>query len=82
MKKTLFELVNDVTDEITFLNFINELHKDRLENSDWENNSIESFLEAIHDWGKASINGLEFYEKPDNSWKRCAQILYMGKIYE
>jgi len=80
--RTLFELVNDVVDENTFLDFIKELQKDKLKNRDWENNSIESFLEASFEWGKASINGLQYYDKPENVWKRCAQIIYMGKIYE
>lgn len=40
-----------------------------------------ALLEFTYDWGKESIHGLQFYDKPDNPWKRCAQIMYMGKIY-
>lgn len=46
------------------------------------NESVEAFLEAAQEWGNASMHGLEHYEKPENPWKRCAQMLYMGKIYE
>lgn len=83
MKKTLFDIANEVKDEKSFLNFINELRNDRINRKEeWENESIEAFLESAYDWGKESIQGLRFYDKPDNPWKRCAQIIYMGKIYE
>jgi hypothetical protein len=51
----------------------------------WENGTIGTYLDATASWGRASIDGLPAlaeYEKPDNPWKRAAQILYMGKIYE
>lgn len=50
----------------------------------WENGSIDSFLLAAVAWAAASSNGLELagYEVPSNPWKRCAEILYAGKIYE
>ncbi|RJG22786.1 hypothetical protein DQX05_16270 [Paenibacillus thiaminolyticus] len=49
---------------------------------EWENESIEAFLEAVYEGGLTSIDGLTYFNKPNNPWKRCAQILYMGKIYE
>ncbi|MGF9697959.1 MULTISPECIES: DUF7660 family protein [Paenibacillus] len=83
MGKTLFELVNEVESEATFMDFLLELSKDREEQTDeWQNDSIESFLEAAARWGQDSVDGLRHYEKSDNPWERCAQILYMGKIYE
>lgn len=54
----------------------------------WENGSIEAFLEAAAAWAKDSRNGLpglgEYagYATPENSWKRCADIIYAGKFYE
>jgi hypothetical protein len=51
----------------------------------WENGTIGSYLDAAASWGLSSICGLPAlaeYEKPDNPWKRAAEILYMGKIYE
>ncbi len=80
--KSLFELVNAVTDEASFLHFLQKLAQDKAEGHEWANESVEAFLEAAQEWGKASIQGLEYYEKPQNPWKRCAQMLYMGKIYE
>ncbi|WP_458125925.1 DUF7660 family protein [Paenibacillus sp. Z3-2] len=65
MGKSLFEFVNEVEDEVTFMAY-----------------SITSFLEATAKWGQESLDGLLHYKKPDNPWKRCAQIMYMGKIYE
>ncbi|BFH69878.1 hypothetical protein J27TS7_26190 [Paenibacillus dendritiformis] len=83
MKKILFELADEVTDEKSFLHFMSELRKDRVNHrEEWENESIEAFLEAASEWGLASNDGLPYYNKPHNPWKRCAQILYMGKIYE
>lgn len=83
MEKRLFELVNEVEDEVTFLAFLQHLAKDRKDFADeWQNDSIESFLEAATEWGQESVDGLVHYKKPDNPWKRCAQIMYMGKIYE
>lgn len=51
----------------------------------WENGTIGSYLDAAASWGRASIHGLPAlaeYGKPANPWKRAAEILYMGKIYE
>ena len=45
-----------------------------------ENGTIETFLGAAAAWATSSQNGLDFCEKPDNAWKRCADVLYMGKI--
>ncbi|MCW3792836.1 hypothetical protein OM416_14695 [Paenibacillus sp. LS1] len=83
MKNMLFELVNEVEDEVTFVAFLQQLSKDRKDHADeWQNDSIASFLEAAAEWGQESVDGLLHYEKPDNPWKRCAQIMYMGKVYE
>lgn len=86
--KTLFEIVNEVEDEKTFLRFIEVLKNDRIdylnnkEVDEWKNDTIESFLDCAHEWAETSKDGLRFYDKPSNPWKRCAQIIYMGKIYE
>jgi hypothetical protein len=87
-RKPLYELVDEVNDEVSFLNFIKELYLDRIEftkdnsKDDWQNHTIECFLECAHAWGESSINGLKYYDVPSNPWTRCAQIIYMGKIYE
>jgi len=82
-EEDLFQLVNEVQDEPSFLRFLLALSQDRQVSTDeWQNDDIASFAESAARWGAASSGGLPFYEKPDNVWKRCAQILYMGKIYE
>lgn len=81
--ETLFQWLDKVQDENTFIEFIDALSEDRINSTDeWQNGTIESFLERSHAWAIASINGLQFYKKSNNPWKRCADILYMGKIYE
>ncbi|MBR7801600.1 DUF7660 family protein [Undibacterium fentianense] len=98
MTKDLFELVNLVDSEESFIYFLGCIAQDwhdseRKEveapsslygptHNGWENGTIGSYLEAAATWAEASKNGLEFYKKPDNPWRRAAEILYMGKIYE
>ncbi|WP_019419411.1 DUF7660 family protein [Paenibacillus sp. OSY-SE] len=51
MKKMLFELVDEVTDEKSFLHFINELRTDRInQKEEWENESLEAFLESAYEY--------------------------------
>lgn len=94
----LVELCDQVIDETTFLRFLAALAADRLDEvrrekdtpsspwgpgaNGWENATIEAFLESAAAWGRSSSDGLQFYSVPDNPWRRCADILYMGKLYE
>jgi hypothetical protein len=87
-----------VCDEATFVEFLSALAADRADEvqkeekepsspygpgaNGWENGTIEAFLEAACAWAEASKDGLKLYQKPSNPWKRCADILYTGKIYE
>ena len=48
----------------------------------WENTTIGAYLDAAATWAEASAQGTPFYQPPANSWRRCADILYAGKIYE
>lgn len=98
MSHELKRVLDAARDEESFLRFLealaadcaDEVEKEKCNLSPpcgpganrWENGTIEAFLESAAEWGQASSNGLQFYEKPDNSWKRCADIIYMGKIYE
>jgi hypothetical protein len=98
MSIDLRTLSDSVHDEATFLWFLMALATDwneermvEMENPSlpyspgalgWENGTIGAMLEAAADWGNASINGLEFYDKPENPWRRVAHILYAGKFYE
>ena len=98
MPSDLQSKLDAVCDEETFLAFVAALAADREDEvakekarssslygpgaNGWENGTIEAFLDAAGAWATASKNGLEGYTKPDNPWKRCADILYAGKCYE
>lgn len=98
MSHELQRVLDAVSDEETFLRFLEALAADRADEVEkeklnpsspycqgangWENGSIEHFLESAAAWGRDSITGSQFYDKPDNPWKRCADIIYMGKLYE
>lgn len=92
----IYKFLEKVCDEQSFLDFLQILMNDRLEEVQkekvnpsspygpganwWENNTIEGFLESTIAWAEDSKNGENKIE--GNPWKRCAQILYMGKYYE
>jgi len=98
MSDKLETLRDAVVDEDSFVRFLEALAADRVDEVEkersqqpspyesgangWENGTIEAFLECASAWATASRNGLQLYKKPDNPWKRCADILFMGKIYE
>lgn len=46
----------------------------------WENGTIDAFLFAAAQWA-ADYDAVGSSEWP-NPWQFCAQVLYMGKIYE
>ena len=49
----------------------------------WENHSIEDFLYAAATWAIASMDGKPHLPpKSTNPWRRCADILASGKVYE
>ena len=97
MNDDLIRLRDAVIDEGSFLIFLQALAEDRADEveketksssshapstSGWENGTIEDFLESAVAWAKASKDGTAFYSKPINPWKRCADIIFMGRIYE
>lgn len=98
MNKDIASLADQVEDEKSFLEFIRAIGEDWVDEQNkesknpsspygpgangWENSDIGSFFDAAHAWGEASINGHHGYNKPNNPWKRAAQILRAGKYYE
>ncbi|RKH05308.1 DUF7660 family protein [Corallococcus carmarthensis] len=94
MAPELHELLEEVTDEPSFLRFVQALREDfeadRAEAArlppapyspgplGWENVTIGAFLEAGAAW--AEDTGERGLSA--NPWHRCATILYAGKIYE
>jgi hypothetical protein len=94
----LTEMLANVSDEKSFLRFVEALIADRRSAANaekenpvgpwradaggWENTSIESFLAAAAAWATDSDFGLEQGLVESNAWKRFAAFLYAGKIYE
>ncbi|HEY0735210.1 MAG TPA: hypothetical protein VGD69_09925 [Herpetosiphonaceae bacterium] len=94
----LHKLVETVSDERSFLAFVDALLKDRelaaaeekasssgadeLPQHRWENVTIEAFLEAAHAWAKDSDFGARQGLKAASPWKKFAVFLYCGKMYE
>ena len=48
----------------------------------WENDRVETFLAAAVRWAESTNIGLAQGLRADNPWRRFAQFLYLGKIYE
>jgi hypothetical protein len=98
MPLSLQSKLDAVYDEETFVAFVSALAADRHRAvakqeahpsspggpgaRGWESATIETFLTAAATWATESKNGLRFYRKPENPWKRCADLIYMGKIYK
>jgi len=96
--KDLDKLEDEVHDEKSFIIFLEALAQDKLEeekkenespsnpygagHNGWEHSRIGDYLEAASAWAESSINGLPYMPKETNPWKRVAQILHAGKIYE
>jgi hypothetical protein len=79
----LHEQLETVTDEESFLAFVQALLIDRRCNAErWENSSIESFLEAASAWAEDSAFGSKQGLLTASLWKKFATFLYCGKIYE
>jgi hypothetical protein len=94
----LHQLLESVSDEKSFLTFVEALRKDReldaaaeinepsnpydSTSRGWENTTIASFLEAAQAWAEDTDFGASLKPPPKNSWQRFALFLYCGKIYE
>ncbi|MDF7775532.1 hypothetical protein P1X14_09765 [Sphingomonas sp. AOB5] len=77
-----FELLEQVVDQTSFLAFLEALEADfRTGASNWQNDRVDTVIEAAAAWGRAT--GAHWHATGDgNVWRRCAEILYCGKIYE
>lgn len=94
----LYQALLSVHDEETFLQFLLALRDDREASvakeaaapsspngpdaGGWENTTIERFLDTAVRWARDSVNGNPFYQRPDNPWRRCADVLFAAKSYE
>lgn len=80
----VFAKIETVTDKTSFLEFLNLLAEDNAQNpSEWENKTIQSFLEAMSAWigdfSQSDYNDID-WKQPD--YQTMAKVLYMGKLYE
>ncbi|WP_315729102.1 hypothetical protein [Bradyrhizobium sp. SZCCHNS2015] len=87
-----------VTDANSFLAFVHALIADResavqLEKAHpsspwgpdaggWENVRIETYLEAAAAWAESTDFGVSQGGAANNLWRRFAEFLFVGKIYE
>lgn len=78
----LHEQLAEVMDATTFLAFVHALAADKRASNDWENTSVETFLEAAIAWAEGSEFGIRQGLSPSNPWAQFATFLYCGKIYE
>jgi hypothetical protein len=89
----LYELFENISSKADFLNFVQALSDDKLDEVEkeklspspsygsgangWENGSIENFLNAVSRYGQDN----ELISENPN-WKDFALLLYAGKFYE
>ena len=48
----------------------------------WENTTIERYFDTAVQWARDSVNGNPHYKRPDDPWKRVADILVAAIGYE
>ena len=96
-ENSLIRSLQSVTDEKSFLGFLETLSHDRTESvgteidnpsspwgpeaNGWENPTIERFLLAAVAWAAASARAPAL-QIAQNPWRRCADIIFAGKGYE
>lgn len=78
----LHEQLVEVMDATTFVAFVHALAADKRADNNWENTSVETFLEAAIAWAEDSEFGIRQGLSPSNPWAQFATFLYCGKIYE
>ena len=81
----LTDLLEQVQDQATFINFVTALMRDREDQESkatWQNDTIEQYLESALAWAKDSDMGKTQGLSQDNLWRVFAEFLYLGKIYE
>ena len=89
----LFESLETVVDERSFIRFVELLISDRrscdslaLEvdgfQGEWANQDIASFLDAASAWAKSSAFGERPGPKSSNPWSLFAKFLWAGRGYE
>ena len=75
-------LQKQVEDRESFFAFVQALIIDCEATHNWENTTIEAFLESALAWAKDSNMGVTQGLPEDPTWRTFAIFLYNGKIYE
>ena len=86
MNEILIKKIENLNTKEEFVSFLESLFQDLKDNpSEWENRSLESYLEAAANW----VEDMEWYYKNNNlpqpqniNWKVFADILIAAKMYE
>lgn len=77
---------NSINCKEEFVNFINRLLSDnQINNGEWQNKNISSYLDAIGSWvedmgGYYDNMGIDMPKNVD--WNFIATLFYVGKFYE
>ena len=91
MDKEIHELLSEVSDEKSFLEFVSVLVDDcereskqisAIDPEGWNGLSAEGFLEAALAWAKDTEIGATQGLEDASPWRKFATFLYCGKIYE
>jgi len=88
----LMDICETVSDEASFIEFLEHLRSDFLDSRDkearkpsspytadangWENTTIDAFLEASVAWAN------DTQDSTINPWEKAAKIILAGKVYE
>lgn len=81
----LIDRVTQVSDQSSFIAFVRALQADRanpVTRDEWQNDTIEDYLEAAAAWAEAAPMQLHSSSDTASIWRAFAQFLYCGKIYE
>ena len=82
----LYNNLENISNRDDFVKFVKALRKDLKENPDeWENLSLDHYLEAISAWTSCMENAYENNDEvfPKNpNWKMFGRILHTAKLYE
>lgn len=94
----LIDLLDTVNDEDSFLDFLDAMAEEFAKSQaveakvpsppfsqgamGWENSRIDTFLDAAIRGAEQTAKLPDWKNKDDNVWRRCAEIIYFGKVYE
>jgi len=74
-----------VTDQQAFIAFVRMLQAERADpqtRAEWENDTIEAYLEAAAAWAEDAPMQIPSSADTAAIWQTFAHFLYSGKIYE